>query len=282
MKQIILFLLVSLLLVSPVLAYSVPDDTIVYVTPSGTKYHRKDCSHTTTVTSLTIQDAEARGYEPCSRCNPDIFLGEYIPPDTSHSSSGSSSHSSSSPSSGSIDRPVDADQSKEVSETDPVENSESNIEPETSSRSDPWFSRVISDISDFSIGILSFFSPLLMIIINSSIGWLVVILLATLLFYIFYLLFRFVSYLCKSFSIRSKKFQKSPLKSHQKSKPKREPELYYVCINNPYYHRKDCPLLRDGELIVAVKFRTVFLDNTPPCPYCKPRDNYVDPSVYSK
>ena len=137
-------------------------------------------------------------------------------------------------------------------------------------------------ISNSITSLFTFFVPLLKIIINSAIGWLVVILLAALLFYFCYLLFRFVSYLCKSFSMRSKKAQKYPLKSHQKSKPKREPELYYVCINDPYYHRKDCPLLRNGECIVAVKFRTVFLDKTPPCPYCKPRDNYVDPSVYSK
>ena len=106
MKRIILFFLVSLLLVSPVLAYSVPDDTIVYVTPSGTKYHRKDCSHTTTVTSLTIQAAESRGYTPCSRCDPDVLQGEYVPPETTHSSSGSSSSSHSSSSPNKVEHPV--------------------------------------------------------------------------------------------------------------------------------------------------------------------------------
>ena len=75
MKRIILFFLVSLLLVSPVLVYSVPDDTIVYVTPHGEKYHTSDCSYLTTYDSMTIKEAENRGYEPCSRCDPDRTPG---------------------------------------------------------------------------------------------------------------------------------------------------------------------------------------------------------------
>lgn len=59
-------------------AYTVPDDTIVYVTPSGTKYHRKDCSYTGSVRSMTIAEAERRGYGPCSRCDPDVLTDEYV------------------------------------------------------------------------------------------------------------------------------------------------------------------------------------------------------------
>lgn len=70
MKRLILFFLIALLLMSPVLAYSVPDDTIVYVTPHGEKYHTSDCSYLETYDSLTIEEAENSGYEPCSRCDP--------------------------------------------------------------------------------------------------------------------------------------------------------------------------------------------------------------------
>lgn len=75
MKRIILFFLIALLLMSPVLAYSVPDDTIVYVTPHGEKYHTSDCSYLDTYDSMTIKEAERQGYEPCSRCDPDMTPG---------------------------------------------------------------------------------------------------------------------------------------------------------------------------------------------------------------
>lgn len=234
MKQIILFLLVSLLLVSPVLAYSVPDDTIVYVTPHGEKYHTSDCSYLTTYDSMTIEEAENSGYEPCSRCDPDRTPG--------------------------VRSSVNSN-----SDRTPLPN---------------WL-RILLGIAIFLI-----MSPML------------------LLFFVVSPYVIFVGYrdmyrkkhpknhnpiIVPSDPIPSPaqpdpslNVKKAPRKAKQTSKPKREPELYYVCINDPYYHRKDCRLLRDGECIVAVKFRTVFLDNTPPCPYCKPRDNYVDPSVYSK
>lgn len=85
MKRMILFLLVSLHFVSPVLAYSVPDDTIVYVTPHGEKYHTSDCSYLTTYDSMTIKEAENRGYEPCSRCNPDTTILKSNVPQQKHS-----------------------------------------------------------------------------------------------------------------------------------------------------------------------------------------------------
>ncbi len=77
MKRIVAFLFVLLLTIPTCFAYSVPDSTIVYITPSGTKYHRADCTYTTTVRSLTIQAAERQGYSPCSRCDPDFITGEY-------------------------------------------------------------------------------------------------------------------------------------------------------------------------------------------------------------
>lgn len=57
----------------PAFAYSVPADTAVYVTKSGTKYHRADCYHlTASAQEMTIEEAVAKGYEPCTYCRPDV------------------------------------------------------------------------------------------------------------------------------------------------------------------------------------------------------------------
>lgn len=77
MRKALLVFLVLLSLVSTCLAYSVPPDTIVYVTNSGEKYHRENCSYLKSSRSMTIAQAEASGYTPCSRCSPDVLLGEY-------------------------------------------------------------------------------------------------------------------------------------------------------------------------------------------------------------
>ncbi len=91
-SALISLVLAFVLLITVALAYTVPDDTIVYITPTGTKYHREDCSYTTTVRSMTIKEAESRGFDPCSRCDPDRVVGSYSSNwDGSNSSSGSSS-----------------------------------------------------------------------------------------------------------------------------------------------------------------------------------------------
>lgn len=65
-------LALSVLILLAISAYTVPDDTVVYVTPSGAKYHREDCSYISeNATSMTIAEAENAGYTPCSRCKPD-------------------------------------------------------------------------------------------------------------------------------------------------------------------------------------------------------------------
>ncbi|MFH1748129.1 MAG: hypothetical protein ABIG44_13920, partial [Planctomycetota bacterium] len=47
------------------------DDIIVYVTDSGTKYHRADCYHLRkSKRAMKLSEAKARGYEPCSHCQP--------------------------------------------------------------------------------------------------------------------------------------------------------------------------------------------------------------------
>lgn len=95
MKKKLFALLLALTLIlslsASVFAYTVPSDTVVYVTETGSCYHRWDCSHLKSVgASYTISDADALGYFPCSRCNPDWLTGTYVPPGSHPSSSGSS------------------------------------------------------------------------------------------------------------------------------------------------------------------------------------------------
>lgn len=44
---------------------------IVYVTKTGTKYHRIGCSYLSrSCIPITLSNAIVRGYTPCSKCNP--------------------------------------------------------------------------------------------------------------------------------------------------------------------------------------------------------------------
>ena len=50
------------------------DETIVYVTETGTKYHTEDCSYlSSTKIPISLEQAILEGREPCSRCNPPIW-----------------------------------------------------------------------------------------------------------------------------------------------------------------------------------------------------------------
>ncbi len=47
------------------------DETVVYVTPHGRKYHRRDCQHVRSgATAMSVEEAKKRGYTPCTRCKP--------------------------------------------------------------------------------------------------------------------------------------------------------------------------------------------------------------------
>lgn len=85
-------------LASSAFAYTVPSNTVVYVTPTGECYHLFNCSYIkNSYSSMTITDAEYSGYRACSRCDPDVFTGTYEWSDEeSWGSSSGSSHSSSS------------------------------------------------------------------------------------------------------------------------------------------------------------------------------------------
>lgn len=43
---------------------------VVYITKSGTKYHKAGCSYLKSSIEISKSDAIARGYSACSRCNP--------------------------------------------------------------------------------------------------------------------------------------------------------------------------------------------------------------------
>lgn len=76
----VLALVFSLILslTSAAFAYSVPSDSKVYVTPTGHCYHLRNCSYIgSEQTHMTISAAVSKGYEPCSRCNPDTRVGSY-------------------------------------------------------------------------------------------------------------------------------------------------------------------------------------------------------------
>lgn len=49
---------------------SEPVAQMVYITKTGSKYHRDGCSYLKSRIEISLEDAKARGYEPCSRCGP--------------------------------------------------------------------------------------------------------------------------------------------------------------------------------------------------------------------
>jgi len=55
-----------------------PAKIIVYITPTGKKYHQKDCTtlkKSKNISAITLEEALRRGLEPCSVCNPPVYIG---------------------------------------------------------------------------------------------------------------------------------------------------------------------------------------------------------------
>ena len=72
------FLVLAVFLFASVSAIASPNttplvsgDTIVYVTRTGSKYHRDGCSSLSkSKIPITLKEAVESGYGPCKRCNP--------------------------------------------------------------------------------------------------------------------------------------------------------------------------------------------------------------------
>jgi hypothetical protein len=55
----------------PTYAASNSDSVTVYVTRTGSKYHRDGCRYLSkSQFAISLEDAKDQGYEPCSKCNP--------------------------------------------------------------------------------------------------------------------------------------------------------------------------------------------------------------------
>ena len=75
MKRISLFAVIFAIIIffnTPLIIFAdVDGSTTVYITETGQKYHRGNCSYLRqSKISITLSDATAMGYTPCSRCNP--------------------------------------------------------------------------------------------------------------------------------------------------------------------------------------------------------------------
>ena len=69
--------------------------TTVYVTNTGTKYHREGCSYLSSKHAVTLQWAVDHGYERCSRCGPPILYYDSEKDDDPYTASAQSRPSSS-------------------------------------------------------------------------------------------------------------------------------------------------------------------------------------------
>ena len=49
---------------------NIDNSSIVYVTDSGTKYHKAGCGYLKSSNKISLSEAKAQGYTPCSRCFP--------------------------------------------------------------------------------------------------------------------------------------------------------------------------------------------------------------------
>jgi micrococcal nuclease len=74
------FILSITLIIASSLLLLGADDTRVYVTNSGKKYHREDCgSLGRSKIGVSLEDAIQSGYEPCKVCNPPVGSSKTAP-----------------------------------------------------------------------------------------------------------------------------------------------------------------------------------------------------------
>ena len=66
--------IVSLLLFVAMIAFAASADTVVYITKTGTMYHRVNCSSLQkSKIQITLGDAIKKGLTRCSRCSPPVL-----------------------------------------------------------------------------------------------------------------------------------------------------------------------------------------------------------------
>ncbi len=71
MALVIAFIMITGLVFPAQAVSAASGDTTVYITKTGKKYHADGCSSLKkSKISITLKDAVAKGYEPCSKCNP--------------------------------------------------------------------------------------------------------------------------------------------------------------------------------------------------------------------
>lgn len=80
--QVPVLVLFLLLLSCPVRAEQIPPDPakiMVWITPSGKKYHQENCptlkNSRNTLKTISLEEAVRRDLEPCSVCNPPVYAG---------------------------------------------------------------------------------------------------------------------------------------------------------------------------------------------------------------
>lgn len=70
-KRLVVFALLVMLFLCVLPSCTVSDDITVYITTYGERYHRDNCSYLWNSSHpISLNRALARGYIPCSRCNP--------------------------------------------------------------------------------------------------------------------------------------------------------------------------------------------------------------------
>lgn len=84
MAAIAMGLVVAFATVAPITAFAA-DDTIVYITNTGTKYHTKNCKQISGKTNWAVTTAQARaqGLSACRTCSPDTYYEPTVTTQTS-------------------------------------------------------------------------------------------------------------------------------------------------------------------------------------------------------
>ena len=69
-----LFLVVFLVLTVAAICFAATEETIVYVTKTGEKYHKDGCSSLrSSKIEISLGEAVKKGFEPCKVCKPPVL-----------------------------------------------------------------------------------------------------------------------------------------------------------------------------------------------------------------